>query len=139
MLGQAGPRDPDVAVDIFLASRPGTGVVVDAGALDAGAVTRGGGIVDGYQEAAGILRAGTGGHPGAEGHGFGAAADRVNGVVSAAKVVADAAGAEPGGSGATTGGQEDAPQQAGQAGGAATVEPGGEAAENARQPGGQVR
>ena len=47
--GQPGKGDPEVAVDVLLAGRAGRGVVVDAGALDARAVTGRGRVVDGEE------------------------------------------------------------------------------------------
>ena len=48
--GQGGQGHPDVAVDELLAGGAGAGVVVDAAALDLGAVARGGRVVDGQQQ-----------------------------------------------------------------------------------------
>ena len=51
MMNQPGQGDPEVAVDELLAGRAGRGVVMDAGALDPGSVTRGRGVVDGEEPA----------------------------------------------------------------------------------------
>src|SRR5205823_1224364 len=49
--GQPGQGDPDVAVQEGRPGRPGGGVVVDAGALDVGAVAPGRGVVQAEQQA----------------------------------------------------------------------------------------
>src|SRR5262249_38280117 len=117
VVGQGGQADPDVAVDELLAGRPGGGVVVGAGAFDAGAVAGGGAVVLGQQQAARARQAGADGLPGGQGHLLGAAADGVDGVVGGAERVGDAGGAEPGGGGAPAVGEEDAAQQQGAGGG----------------------
>src|SRR5262249_20068400 len=131
-------RDPDVAVEVPLAGGPWAGVVVDAGALDLGAVARRGGVVDGHQQAA-PLQQRLYGVQGAQGQVGGLAAGGAGGGGGGAELVGDAGGAEPGGDGAAALGEEDADQQQGQAGGGARVQPAGQAEEGAGQQRGQVR
>jgi hypothetical protein len=86
-----------------------TGVVVNAGALDAGPITLRGGIVDGEDQ----LVAGEPQHQRldgvaeqARGRERRAASDGPENVVKAAELVGDAGGSEPGGDGAPALGQE---------------------------------
>src|SRR5205085_5307483 len=89
--GQAGQGDPDVAVDVPLAGGPGAGVVVDAGALDEGAVASRRGVVDGQQQALGVQQ-GPGHALDRDGHVVGLPADGADGGVGVAVVAADAGG-----------------------------------------------
>ncbi len=125
-----GGRDPDVAVEELLMGRPRGGVVVQAGALDAGAVALGGRVVQGQQPA----RAGVDGavevaeQQGSAGGDL-AAAEGAEQRVGAAEFVGDAGGAEPGGGGASAVGQEFAEEQGLDEFGVALVEEGGGAVE----------
>src|SRR5262249_4445317 len=110
--------DPDVAVDELLAGGAGAGVVVDAGALHAGAVAGGGGVVQREQQVV------AGGQrqqrrqdaaQQAEGEVLGAAAGGPEGGVRAAEVGGDAGGPEPAGDGAPAATQEAPEQQTQQA------------------------
>src|SRR6185503_556505 len=112
------------AVDMLRARGTGAGVVVDAGTLDFGAIACGGRVVDGDPQAAAAEQR-LDGVQGADGHGVGLSADRANGGVGGAKLVGDTGSAKPGRHRAATAGEEDAVQQAGEAGGAALVQPEG--------------
>jgi hypothetical protein len=86
--------------------------VVQAGALDAGAVARGGRVVQGQQPArAGVDRAAEVAEQEAGAGGNLAATEAAEQGVGAAEVVGDAAGAEPGGGGAAAVGQEFADEE----------------------------
>ncbi len=132
MADDPGGRDPDVTVDELVVGGSGRRVVVDAGALDAGAVAWRGRVVQGEQPpGAGVdgaaqvaeQQSGTGGDL--------AAAERTEDVVGAAEVVADAGGAEPGGGGAAAVGQEFTDEQRLDQFGVAAVEEAGHAVEEA--------
>ncbi len=135
---QDGQRDPDVAVDVPLAGGAGAGVVMDASALDVGAVARRRRIVDGRAQASSVQQRPDGVQR-ADRQLLGVAADGADGRVGGAEVVADAGGAEPGGDGAAAGGKEEAAQQQGQAGGRRGVQPVGQVEEGAGQQRRQVR
>ena len=137
-----GERDPGVAVEERRAGRPRGGVVVHAGALDAGAVAGRGAVVQGEEQALarGLAeqrqqRAGQQ----ARGQGLGASAGGSQGVVGGAEGVGDAGGAEPGGDGAAAAGEQGAAQQAQQPRGGAPVQGSDEVGEPGRQHGRQVR
>src|SRR5262249_29921857 len=132
VLGQGGQDDPDVAVDVLLACGPRAGVVMDATALDEGAVAGGGGVVDAQQQALGVEQGPDGGLHG-DGHVVGLSTDGTDSDVALAPVGGEAAGTEPGGDGAATSGQEEAQQQRGQAGGGSLVQPVGQADKGAGQ------
>jgi hypothetical protein len=112
--------------------------MVDAAALDHGAVPRGVGVVDGEQESL-PLQQGLDGQDGTDGDVLGRSADGADSDVALAELGGDAGGAEPRGDGAATGAEEDAQQQQGQAGGTAAVEPVGEVAKGVGHRGGEVR
>ena len=123
--GQPGEGHPDVAVDVLLPGRAGAGVVVDAGALDAGAVARRGRVVEGKEQVVAWGAAHQrlqGATQQAVGQGVGASAGGPEGVVGRAEGVADSRGAEPGGDGASAAREQGAEQQQGQAWGGAAVE-----------------
>ena len=136
MAQHAGQGDPDVAVDVLLAGGPGRGVVVDAGALDAGAVALRRRVVQGEQPMlAGVQPTQHEAQQPASQE-VGLASDGAQQIVIKAEVSADAGGAEPGGGGASAAGEEDADPQDGPAWGESrTVEAGGPGG----QQGGQVR
>jgi len=125
-----------MAVDELLSGGAGRRVVMEAGALDAGAVARRGRIVDGEEQV--VARGLT--HERQEdaaeqavGQFGGASAGGPEGVVGRAEGVADSGGAEPGGDGASATREQGAEQKLKEAWGGAAVE----YADDLPQPGGQ--
>jgi hypothetical protein len=89
-----------MAIDILLAGRAGSGVAMDARALDTRAVAWRRGVVDGQAQAACARQARLDGLPGGDGEPVTTPADGEDRMVGAAKVVGDAGAAEPRGGGA---------------------------------------
>jgi hypothetical protein len=117
-----GQRDPDVAVEEALVGRPRRGVVVDAGALDLGAVALGRRVIQGEQQRPVGVEAEQGAAEQHPGEPAGAAAQRGEEVVVGGETDADAGGAEPAGDGAPPLGEEGAAQQDGEPPGESLVE-----------------
>jgi hypothetical protein len=121
-----GAGDPEVAVEEALGGGARGGVVVQAGALDFGAVTLRGGVVQGEQPARARVEVAAEAveEQGGEQAGLAPAEGAQQGV-AAAEVVGDAPGAEPGGGGAAAAGQEQAQEQRREELGVAFVQEGG--------------
>ena len=142
MVGQPGQSDPDVAVEKLLACWSGMGVVVNAGALDAGTIASGGRIIDGEQE----VVAGSLSHERLEsaaeqaaGQVGGASSGGPEGVVGRSEVGSDGGGTEPAGDGASPLGEEGSEEESEQSWGGASVEGGAEVSKAGGQQGGQSR
>ena len=95
------PMIGDTKHDDLLAGRSRTGIVMDATALDEGAVTRRGRVVDGHGETFAFAKQGPNRQDDGESQTVDAAAGGAERGVGRAEVVGDAAGAEPGGDGAS--------------------------------------
>src|SRR5258708_2461477 len=108
MLGQGGQDDPDVTVEMLLARGPRAGMVVDASALDPGAIAFSGGVVDADHQTLGLEQRTDNIDNDRDGHVVDLSANSANRAVALAEVVGNAGGAEPGSDGAAVSGEENA-------------------------------
>jgi hypothetical protein len=96
---QRGEHDPDVTVEVLLASRSRAGVVVGAATLDLGPVACGWCVVDGHGQALGAGQRRPDGLDDGDGEVASIASGGADGGVGGAELVGNAAGPEPGGDG----------------------------------------